>query len=173
MTETDIIETLRAKLASPSGRHLYGVLGAYAALTQFARALTHATTPEGTPFPAPLNVNRGILESIPNPEFKALVENETRRPEPTAAHVARAFEAFLRAQLAEHNLVVLANLELLFAYNIELSLLRTLPADDYRLVLLLPGRRERGQIVLFPDAETGQYTLPTTLIADNHLWELK
>ena len=27
--------------------------------------------------------------------------------------------------------------------------------------------------ILFPDSDHGSYTLPTNLIADNNLWELK
>jgi hypothetical protein len=78
---------------------------------------------------------------------------------------------------------------MLFAYHLELNLLRTLAADDNRILLLLPGKRERGKIILFPDlghgltqinvypgssvSDEGSYTLPSNLIAENHLWELK
>ncbi len=172
MRDADIIETLRAKLTVPSGRHLYGVLGSYKALERFTRQLKQATTADGQPFPAPEPVSLGILEAIPDDEFRILVENEAKRPEPTAAHVGRAFEAFLRGRLKEQPLLVLTSLELLFAYHLELNLLRTLATDDHRLVLLLPGRRERGQIVLFPESDSGSYTLPFNLIAENHLWEL-
>lgn len=171
--DTDVIETLRTKLAVPAGRHLYGVLGTYPVLDAFAKKLHHAKTTSGISFPAPLSVNRGILDSIPDHEFRQLTADEAKRPEPTAAHVARAFEAFLRSALKEQSLVVLAHLEMLFAYHLELNLLRTLATDDHRLVLLLPGKRERGQIILFPEADSGQYTLPMNLIAENHLWELK
>jgi len=170
--DADIIETLRAKLSVTSGRHVYGVLGTYPALERFARNLQQATTTEGEPFPEPLSVNIGILDSIPDEEFRNLVENESRRPEPTAKHVDMAFEKFIRAKLKEQPLIVLKDMELLFAYNLELAVLRTLPADERRVILLLPGRRERGQIVLYPDADTGRYTLPGQIIAENHLWEL-
>jgi hypothetical protein len=59
------------------------------------------------------------------------------------------------------------------AYRVELNLLRTLAADDDRVLLLLPGRRDGGRVVLFPEASDGSYTLPTNLIADNHLWQLR
>ncbi|MCL4219037.1 MAG: hypothetical protein KJ052_18805 [Candidatus Hydrogenedentes bacterium] len=39
------------------------------------------------------------------------------------------------------------------------------------LPLLL--KRSGGNVILFPDSNYGSYTLPTNLIADNHLWELK
>ena len=173
MKDTDIIETLRTKLNVPGGRHLYGVLGTYPALEAFADQLRQARTTDGQRFPAPLSVNRGILEAIPDDEFRQLVEDEAKRPEPTAAHVGRAFELFLRSKLRGKGLIVLANLEMLFAYHLELNLLRTMAADADRVLLLLPGKREGGRIIMFPDLEEGSYTLPTNLIAEDHLWELK
>jgi hypothetical protein len=173
LRDTEIIESIRTCLDVPVGRHLYGVLGSYQRLKTFAEELQQATTPDGQPFPVPVSVNKGILDSIPDDEFHHLVENEAKRPEPTVAHVAQAFEHFLRSHLKGGGVLVLANFEMLFAYNIELSLLRTLARDEDRLLLLLPGRRGRGRVVMFPDVDKGSYTLPTNLIAENHLWELR
>src|SRR5215467_12377563 len=66
----------------------------------------------------------GRLRELVKREFHTLVEDEAKRPEPTAAHVARAFEVFLRTQLMGKVLVILAHLEMLFAYHVEFSLLR-------------------------------------------------
>lgn len=173
MRPAEIVERLLAKLALPGGRHLYGVLGSYERLDAFAAELAAARMADGRPFPAPLNVNRGILDAIPDDEFRKLTRDEARRPEPTAAHVARAFAAFLRQHLRGKGLVVLANLELLFAYGVELNLLRTLAADDDRVLLLLPGRRDGLRVLMFPEPADSSYALPTNLIADNHLWELR
>jgi len=54
---------------------------------------------DGRHFPRPLNVNRGILDAIPDDEFRQLVTDEAKRPEPTTKHVAKAFELFLRSKL--------------------------------------------------------------------------
>ena len=110
---------------------------------------------------------------IPDDDFKHLAENEAKRPEPTAGYVAKAFEMYLRSKLCGKGLIVLAHLEMLFAYHLELNLLRTMAADDDRILLLLPGTRSGGRIIMFPDLEDGNYTLPSNLIAENHLWELK
>lgn len=173
MNATEIIEALRSRLSVPVGRHLYGVLGSYAALSSFAEKLQQAKTPDGVPFPAPLSVNRGILDAMPDNEFRELVADEAKRPEPTAAHIAKAFEYFLRSQLRAQELVVLSNLEMIFPYRVELSLLRTLAADRARIVLLLPAKRQSGNIVMFPETEDANYSLPSNLIAENHLWELR
>ena len=84
----------------------------------------------------------------------------------------RAFEQFLRQTITGGKLVVLSDLEMLFAYSMELNLLRTLATDDNKVLLLLPGRRLGGRIEMFHEADEGNYTLPTNLIADNHLWEI-
>lgn len=172
MKDTEIIEVLRGKLSMPTGRHLYGVLGGYPSLAAFAKKLQQVKGLDGQSFPAPLSVNRGILGSIPDEEFRQLATNEAKKPEPTAAHVARSFGGFLRSSLSNGGLVVLANLEMLFAYNIELNLLRTLAADDTRVLLLLPGKREHGRVVMYPELGEGRYSLPVNLIAEDHLWEL-
>lgn len=173
MKDTEIIEAMRSKLAISGGRHLYGVLGSYPRIDVFARKLKQATDPDGRRFPRALNVNLGILQAIPDDEFRQLVENEAKRPEPTAAHVAKAFESFLRSKLRGKGLIVLSSLEMLFAYHIELHLLRTMAADADRILLLLPGKRSGGRIIMFPDFDDGRYVLPTNLIAENHLWELR
>jgi hypothetical protein len=173
MTPPEIIESLRTKLAVPGGRHLYGVLGSYDQLERFQKILGDAKTLDGQKFPKPKNVNRAILQEIPDEEFRTLVRDEAKRPEPTAKHVEQAFERFLRSKLRGKGLVVLGNLEMLFAYGLELNLLRTMAADDDRILLLLPGKREGGRVIMFPDWPGSGYALPTNLIADNHLWELR
>ena len=160
------------KLNIPGGRHLYAVLGTYQRLRSFEKKLQEAKTPDGKKFPKSLSVNKGILDAIPDEEFRQLVENEAKRPEPTAAHVAKAFETFLRSNLQGKGLIVLSNLEMLFAYHLELNLLRTMATDDDRVLLLLPGHRSGGKIIMYPDSGEGSYTLPTNLIAQDHLWEL-
>jgi len=179
MKTADIIQSLQAKLSIEVGRHLYGVVGSYPALDKFAGQLRQAKMPDGRSFPKPVSVNKGILDAIPDDEFKTLAENEARRPEPTAAHVARAFEKFLRGRIAkkkakhDFNLIVLASLEMLFAYSVELNLLRVLPSDDDRVLLLLPGRRDRGgRVVMFPELGDDCRFLPSNLIAEDHLWTL-
>jgi hypothetical protein len=80
----EIVERLLTKLALPGGRHLYGVLGGYAQLDAFAAELAAARMADGRRFPAPLNVNRGILDAIPDEEFRKLTRDEAKRPEPAA-----------------------------------------------------------------------------------------
>ena len=173
MNTAEIIEALRSRVTVPSGRHLYGVLGSYQALTDFASELSKAKMPESdATFSATINVNRGILEAIPDEDFKRLASNEARHPQPTANQVSRAFEVFLRSVLPGNGLVVLSNFEMLFAYNIELNLLRSMATDDNRILLLLPGKRSAGKIIMFPDMDGADYVLPVNLIAENHMWQL-
>jgi len=172
MRITDIIEALRIKLSVSAGRHLYGVLGSYRQLKDFVHHLFQAKDPDNRKFPKPLSVNQCILNEINDEEFRQLVINEAKRPEPTAAHVAKAFDSFLRAKLKKRGLLVLWHMEMLFAYHLELNILRTMATDDDWILLLLPGKRSSGKIIMFPEDEKGSYMLPSNLIADNHLWEI-
>jgi hypothetical protein len=173
MKPADIVDALRTKLSMPGGRHLYGVLGTYEQLRTFSSVLQTSTNVDGQKFSQPINVNLAILKAIPDEEFKKLVADEAKRPEPTAAYVAKAFDTVVRREVLGKQLLVLAHLEMLFAYHLELNLLRTLAADDQRVLLLLPGKRYGGKVIIFQGVAEGNYALPTNLIADNHLWELK
>ena len=172
MNSTEIIEMLRHKLSISSGRHLYGILGSYAQLAAFVETLRQASTPDGNRFPRPVSVNKGILAAIPDDEFKRLVQDEPKRPEPTMSHIRGAFEIFLRYQLQKKQTVVLSDFELVFSYHLDLSLLRTLAADDSPAILLLPGKRHGDRVLLFTEYDDSSYVLPMGLIADNHLWTL-
>jgi len=167
MRDIEIIQSLKSKLNAPSGRHLYGVLGTYQKLKEFSERLVEAN------FEKPISVNIGILESIPDEDFRNLAENESKMPEPTANHVKQAFEKYIRSHLSSNGLVTLSDLELLFPYQIDFNLLRTLAADDFKVLLLLRGERHGDRIIMFPGLTEHQYEIPVTLISENHLWELK
>jgi hypothetical protein len=176
MTDADIITALYHKLEMTGGRHLYAVLGhSYRALRRFSEQLQRAQMPDGRRFPAPLSVTRCLLDTIPEDEFRDLVEHEAKRPEPTRAHIQQAFEHFLRDSFPQDGgLLVLESLELLFTYNVDLSYLRGLPTDGRRILLLLPGRREGSDLKLFPlDQQRYARSWRQQLIANHHLWELQ
>ncbi len=172
MKNTEIIEAMREKLSVPVGRHVYGVLGTYRQLETFAGKLHQAKTAEGSRFPKPVNVNKSLLEAIPDTEFRTLAQDEAKFPEPVCKHVSDAFENFLRAEFRKPDVLVLGNLEMLFAYRVDFSDLRALATDGSRVVLLLPGRRSGGRVILFHEAAECERILPTGLVAEEHLWEI-
>ncbi len=172
MKSVDIIENLRIHLSRPTGRQLYGVIGTYKALDDFASQLHRARDTNGNRFRKPLSVTRGILELIPDDELWDLCSKEAMMPRPTAKYVAKAFEELLRGRMNSKGLLPLCDLELLWAYNLELGILRSLAADSFQVLLLLPGYLSSGRLVMYPEAGDGRYTLPTNLIASEHLWEL-
>jgi len=171
--DAEVVEVLVAKLAIPTGRHLYAVVGPYPALQRFGSSLTGTALPDGTKVERSVSVTAEVLNRIADDEFRRIVADEAKRPEVVTAEVQRAFEAFIRGVARRQRLVVLGNLEVVFAYHLELNLLRTLAADDVRILLMLAGRIANGKTVLFEDQPEAQYSLPTNLIAENHLWELE
>ena len=169
-----VVTQLREKLHFAVGRHLYGVLGTYAGLHAFERdALAQALLPDGTPFPAPVNLNAALLASIGDADLRQMVQDEARRPQAVQNRLNQALNGLLGTLLAERDFIILKQLELLFAYSLDLSVFRTRASNQSHILLLLPGARQGEQVVLFREADARFHrVLIPNLIADNHLWEL-
>jgi len=174
LTGPQVIGELRDKLPVGIGRHLYAVLGTYAQLAHFERDhVAQARDPEGRPFPAPLNVNREMLARIGDEELRRLVHDEPRRPQTVQRRLNRELQELLNDQLRASCFLILKQLELLFAYELDLTPFRTRASNDSHILLLLPGERRSDHITIFHEADARfQRTMPENLIADNHLWEL-
>lgn len=174
LTATQIISELRNRLQVDIGRHLFGVLSSYAGLEGFERThLAEARGLDGAPFPAPLNLNRALLDSIADDDVKRLIRDEARQPLATQRRLNGHLATLLTSQLREARFLIVKQIELIFAYELELTVFRTCATNDKHILLLLPGERRGDRITLFHEAEARfQRTLPDNLLADNHLWEL-
>jgi hypothetical protein len=170
----EIIGQLRDKLPVGIGRHLYAVLGTYAQLAHFEQAhLAQARDPEGHPLPVPLNVNRELLARIGDEELRQLVRDEPRRPQAVQRRLNQELQDLLNDRLAIHWFLILKQMELLFAYELDLTAFRTRASNQSHILLLLPAERRGDHIAVFHEADARFHrTLPENLIADNHLWEL-
>lgn len=173
-TGPQVISDLREKLHVTIGRHLYGVLSSYALLNNFiAVDLKQASDGDGQPLPSPLNLNRELLAHLPDDDLRRLVRDEARRPQAVERHLNEQLRAVLTDHLQQSTFVILHQLELIFAYNLDLSIFRTCATNENHVLLLLPGERRGEHVLLFHEtAERFQRFLPDNLIADNHLWEL-
>ena len=170
-----VISELRDKLQFDVGRHLYGVLGSYSQLADFEeRGLAHAMDPKGQPFPQPVNLNRELLARMGDADLRGLVHAEARRPQTIQRRLGQELDNLLADFLEQHRFLILKQLELVFAYELDLSVFRIRATNQNHILLLLPGARLGGHIALFHEAGSRfQRQLPSNLIADNHLWELK
>lgn len=169
-----VISELREKLQFDIGRHLYGVLGSYDQLERFEHDhLTQARDHQDRHFPLPINVNRELLRRIGDADLRQLVDTEARRPHAVTYRLNQEFDALLADLLQQTDLVILKQLELLFAYNLELSVLRTRASNQSHILLLLPAERRGEHLIMFHEVPPKfQRSIPPNLIADNHLWEL-
>ena len=169
-----VISELREKLQFDIGRHLYGVLGSYDQLGRFENEdLAQARDHQDQPLPLPVNVNRELLRRIGDDDLRQLVDAEARRPHAVTYRLNQEFDNLLYDLLQRENLVILKQLELLFAYNLELSVLRTRASNQSHILLLMPAERRGEHIIMFHEAPSKfQRSIPPNLIADNHLWEL-
>jgi hypothetical protein len=158
------------KLDLDVGRHLYGIIGSYDSLRLFEKEINGISLSEKSKHII-LSINDGIIDSFTNDEFRKIVEEEAKRPEPTKASISKQFESFMKNLIQKFDIIVLKDLELLFIYDIDFSLLRVLATDNKKIVLLLPGKRSLGQVIMYPGTNQ-EYRLPQNLIPENHLWEI-
>jgi hypothetical protein len=174
LTGPQIISELREKLRFDVGRHLYGVLGSYEQLRLFEENdLAHASDAAHRPFPLSINLNKSLLQSIKDEDLRRLVQNEAHYPQAVRGNLNRTLQAVLNHALQEADFVIVKQIEMIFAYSLDLTVFRTSATNQNHILLLLPGERRGQHVALFLDADSRFHqNLPDNLIADNHLWEL-
>ena len=170
----EINSQLRQKLDMPTGRHLYVVLGTYERLDRFERVdFREARSPTNQKLGDPVNVNQHLLERIADDELKRLVQTEASRTESVKDRLSKELDSLVAAKLDGGSFLALKNLEILFAYDLELNCLRIRAANQKHILLLLPGEKVGDRITLFHEApQKCHRTLPHTYVQENHLWEL-
>ena len=169
----EINSQLRQKLDMPTGRHLYVVLGTYERLERYERVdFREARSPTGQRLGEPVNVNHQLLDRIPDDELKWLVRNEGILVETAKDRLAVELDKLVAEKLDGGSFLALKNLEILFAYDLELNCLRIRATNQKHILMLLPGEKVGDRITLFHEARQSNRTLPTNLVPENHLWEL-
>jgi len=170
----EINSQLRQKLEMPTGRHLYVILGTYERLERYEKiAFREARSPGGQRLGDPVNVNHQLLDRINDDELKRLVQTEASRTESVKDRLSKELDALVAEKLNGGSFLALKNLEILFAYDLELNCLRIRATNQKHIVVLLPGEKVGDRITLFHEAPQNNHrTLPTNLVPENHLWEL-
>ncbi len=170
----EINSQLRQKLAMPTGRHLYVVLGTYERIERYERvAFREARSPNDKPLGPALNINHSLLQRFGDEELKWLVRNEAGMSETVKKQLADELDALIADKLTQTSFLAVKSLELLFAYDMELNCFRIRAANQKHILVLLPGERVADRITLFHEAPaTNHRTLPMNLVPENHLWEL-
>lgn len=170
----EINSQLRQKLAMPTGRHLYVVLGTYERIERYERvAFREARGPDDQPLGPALNINHALLQRFEDEELKWLVGNEAGMPETVKKQLADELDALIADKLSQTSFLAVKSLELLFAYDMELNCFRIRAANQKHILILLPGEKISDRITLFHEAPaTNHRTLPMNLVPENHLWEL-
>jgi len=174
MNRHEILGDLVSKWEESGKRHLYLVMGSCTELAAFERDLkTNAKTPDRQPLRPPISVNGALLARLPDEELNKLDGGEAKYPTMVHDRLKKEFESLLLEALDKQNIVVLKDMELLFAFNLDLALLRLHATNGRHVVLLLPGRRVGDRIILFHEAEDRfERKLPANLIMENHIWEI-
>ena len=96
----EINSQLRQKLAMPTGRHLYVVLGTYERIERYERvAFREARGPDDKPLGPALNINHSLLQRFEDEELKWLVRNEAGMPETVKKQLADELDALIAEKL--------------------------------------------------------------------------
>jgi hypothetical protein len=158
----------------PIGRHFYVILGTYERIERYERvAFREARGPDDKPLGTALKVSRSLLQRFSDDELKWLVRDEAGMPETVKKQLADELDAMIADELAVKSFLALKNLELLFAYDMELTCFRIRATNQKHILVLLPGERVGDRITLFHEAPRSNHrTLPMNLVPENHLWEL-
>ena len=173
-TGPQIISKLRENLPLNIGRHLYGVLGSYVQLKQFEESdLAQARFSGDNQQPMTINLNLALLSRIGDSVLRDLVQNEARLPQTVQMKLNKEFDLALSNLLQEQPFIILKQIELLFAYHLDLQVIRARATNQNHILLLLPGEKRGDHITLFNEADPRFHrTLPPQLITENHLWEI-
>ena len=98
----EINSQLRQKLAMPTGRHLYVVLGTYERIERYERvAFREARSPDDKPLGPALNINLSLLQRFGDEELKWLVRNEAGMQETVKKQLADELNALVADKLME------------------------------------------------------------------------
>lgn len=170
----EINSQLRQKLEMPTGRHLYVVLGTFDRLERYEKIdFCEARSPSGQHLAEPVNINHSLLDRIKDDELEQLVQTEASRTESVKDRLVKELDALVAEKLNSSSFLALKNLEILFAYDLELNCLRIRATNRKHILILLPGEKVGDRITLFHEAPSNNHrTLPTNLVPENHLWEL-
>ena len=96
----EINSQLRQKLAMPTGRHLYVVLGTYERIERYERvAFREARGPDDKPLGPALNINHSLLQRFGDEELKWLVRNEAGMSETVKKQLADELDALIADKL--------------------------------------------------------------------------
>ncbi len=175
MSGTQTTEALTKSFQNNIGRHLYGVLGSYKQLETFLNInVPHIIIPEESIPPKVIHFNNSILDLIGDDDLRDMIKVEARLPQSTQGKLNKVFESLLINSLRQNRVLIIYQMELLFAYEMDLQIFRARATNQNHIVLLLPGELHRDQIDLFNEGLTHAHQiLPAQLITENHLWEIQ
>jgi hypothetical protein len=178
-----ITTILRENLQIDSGRHLYGVLGTYSQLATFENDILsqiNLLSLEPTIGNVTIarhqvvNLNFALMDRIGDEDLRNLVRSEGKRPQTIQRRLNLTFDSLLSSLLEQDHFIILKQIELLFAYDLDLQTIRARASNQNHILLLLPGEKRGDHVALFTEANSQFHReLPYQLIAENHLWELE
>ena len=174
LSDPEVNSALKDKLDNQAGRHLYLILGSYAALDRYERvAYPELRASDGSRLPKPVSVSRSLLDKFHDEELQKLAGSELRQLNHIKDRLYTEFDQLLVEGLEKSSALTLKQVELLFAFEIELDRIRIRAVNQKHILLMLPGEMSGERITLFHEASPEWHrTLPQALVPEDHLFEL-
>ncbi len=153
LSDPEVNTALKEKLANQAGRHLYLILGSYDALHRYERvAYPELRTAGDKRLPAPVHVSRQLLDRFQDEELRKLAGSELRQVNHIKDRLYNEFDQILVNGLENSSTLTLKQVELLFAFDIELDRVRIRAVNQKHILLMLPGEMSGERITLFHEA---------------------
>lgn len=170
-----IIDQVSKNLQVSIGRHLYAILGTYAQLEDFeVTYLPHLKGSSQGDAPLLVDLNHTLLSRIEDESLRNMVNTEARHPLATQDKLNHELDRLLASLQQSNYVLIMKNLEILFAYDLDLQYLRARAANENHIILLLPGMFIQDKVQLFTESRPVFWrTLPPQLVTENHLWEIQ
>lgn len=144
-SDPDVNAALKGKLENQAGRHLYIILGTYDALERYERvAYPELRASDGARLPKPINVSRSLLDKFQDEELQKLAGSELRQINHIKDRLYTEFDQMLVDALQAAAVLTLKQVELLFAFDVELDRIRIRAVNQKHILLLLPGEMSKS-----------------------------
>lgn len=174
LSDPEVNSALKGKLDNQAGRHLYVILGTYESLNRYERvAFPELRASDGSKLPKPVHVSRSLLDKFQDEELQKLAGSELRQINHIKDRLYTEFDQLLVDGLEKSPVLTLKQIELLFAFEVELDRVRIRAVNQKHILLMLPGEMSGERITLFHEASPEWHrTLPQALVPEDHLFEL-
>ena len=168
-----ICRELKRKISAGSpGRNLYSVLGTYDQLENFSSEFKGVADSSWNM--RVFSLTRDFIAYVENKGLlDELVENERKdRSETVRSNLEKAVKDCLTSLIRQHNVLLLRDFELLYAYDLSFEFLWEWAKEGKKVVFLIPGEKRGETVYIFPWSSDTRRIFPRNLLKEEWIWKI-